>query len=85
MFCEILQTLYVKSNGLVVCNDDFGERVRLGRIDPTTPNWSIVRDLFENERYGDIRNAFRNDTLPWPEVCSRCALLRPDEPYIDRL
>jgi wyosine [tRNA(Phe)-imidazoG37] synthetase (radical SAM superfamily) len=85
MFCEILQTLYVKSNGLVVCNDDFGERVTLGRIDHGARNWNIVEALLENEQYSHIRSAFQANELPWPDVCSRCSLLRRDDPYIDRL
>jgi MoaA/NifB/PqqE/SkfB family radical SAM enzyme len=30
MNCDILSTLYVKSNGEILCNDDFGERISLG-------------------------------------------------------
>jgi len=85
MFCEILHTLYVKSNGLVVCNDDFGEAVELGMVDTESTDWDIVANLFENSRYAEIRAGFSNGRLPWPDVCSKCSLLRRDDVYVDRL
>lgn len=49
MNCEILETLYLKSNGLIPCNDDVGEEVILGRVDASDSEFS-VRRLVRNEQ-----------------------------------
>lgn len=83
MNCEILQTLYIKSNGEILCNDDYGERIQLGQIDSQA---SLDMDaLFVNEAYTTIRRALACNTVPWPGICEHCAFLRHDEPYVDEL
>lgn len=83
MNCEILQTLYIKSNGEILCNDDYGERVHLGQIDSQA---SLDMDiLFVNDAYTTIRRALARNTVPWPGICEHCAFLRHDEPYVDTL
>ena len=84
MNCEILSTLYIKSNGDVLCNDDFGERVCLGKVDFPDQNWSVTK-LFNNEKYHRIRDAFLNGILPWDNVCQRCAFLKTNESFTDFL
>ncbi|MES2694410.1 MAG: radical SAM domain-containing protein, partial [Verrucomicrobiota bacterium] len=84
MNCEILHTLYVRSNGDVPCNDDAGESVFLGRIPAQNPQWA-VDSLLSNHRYRHIRAALAGGTMPWPEVCPNCAFFRPNEPFADHL
>lgn len=84
MNCEILEKLYIRSNGDIPCYDDAGETILLGRVEPDNPDWDI-RTVFDNPSYRHIRTALRNGMPPWPETCSRCALLRPDKPFSDRL
>ena len=84
MNCEILETLYIRSNGDVMCNDDAGDNLRLGSIHPPNPLWASTAVLF-NERYQHIRAALRRGQMPWPDVCRRCAFLRPHEPFSDPL
>jgi wyosine [tRNA(Phe)-imidazoG37] synthetase (radical SAM superfamily) len=83
MFCEILRTLYLKSNGEVLCNDDFGERIVLGEVS-SDPAWNIG-GLFSNTQYQRIRSAFLAGEAPWKGVCERCAFLRSNERYRDDL
>ena len=84
MNCQILRTLYVRANGEIPCEDDFGERLTLGWLpdDPATP---AIGRILENEAFGRIRAAFARGEAPWPEVCRSCALLRPDEAPVDEL
>ena len=81
MNCEILRTLYVKANGEIPCNDDFGERLSLGWVEP---GFSL-RALFAGEPYVRIREALRRGEPPWPDVCGQCAFLRPLQPTGDSL
>ncbi len=83
MNCEILHTLYVRSNGDVPCNDDAGESVLLGRI-RQDDRWTVDSLLF-NHRYRHIRTALVSGRMPWPDVCPTCAFFRPNEPYVDHL
>ncbi|MEO6244241.1 MAG: radical SAM protein [Opitutaceae bacterium] len=84
MNCEILHTLYVRSNGDVPCNDDAGENVLVGIIRPQLDRWSATA-LLTNHRYRHIRDALREERKPWPAVCDRCAFFRPNEPLADPL
>lgn len=84
MNCEILETLYIRSNGEVMCNDDAGDNWRLGSIYPPDPQWTATA-VFANEHYRHIRGALRHGQVPWPGVCERCAFLRPREPFADPL
>lgn len=82
MNCEILSTLYIKSNGEILCNDDFGERVILGNMKPETEPADIDR-LFANPAYQHIRKSFLRGVVPWEGVCEQCAFLRRQEPFAD--
>lgn len=82
--CEILHTLYLRSNGDVPCNDDAGERVLLGRVDLRNPRWS-ASSLLENHRYRRIREALQRGVMPWPDACAQCAFFRPNETPADHL
>lgn len=84
MNCEILHTLYVRSNGDVPCNDDAGEFVFLGRIHADNPRWT-VGSLVTNHRYRHIRASLARGAMPWPDKCPHCAFFRPNESYADRL
>jgi wyosine [tRNA(Phe)-imidazoG37] synthetase (radical SAM superfamily) len=80
--CEILDTLYVRSNGDVPCDDDAGEGIILGRIGPDPVS---VDSLLRNESFSHIRAALRSGVAPWPGVCERCAFYRPFHPPTDGL
>jgi wyosine [tRNA(Phe)-imidazoG37] synthetase (radical SAM superfamily) len=84
MNCEILHTLYVRSNGDVPCDDDAGERIILGQITPSGGRGQLTA-LFANPNYVHIRNALKRGELPWPDACADCALLRPNDPCRDYL
>ena len=84
MNCEILETLYIRSNGDIPCHDDAGETILLGRVEQGNPDWDILT-VFDNRLYQHIRTALREGVPPWPETCARCALLRPHKPFSDRL
>lgn len=84
MNCEILNTLYLKSNGEILCNDDFGEQIVLGLVDEEQGNWDIA-EIFNNEKYIHIRESFLNNKVPWEGVCQNCAFLRTNENYSDDL
>ena len=84
MNCEILGTLYIKSNGDILCNDDFGERMRLGKVDASDHNWNVA-NIFNNDKYLRIRDSFTNGIVPWDNICQHCAFLRTNEPFTDLL
>lgn len=81
MKCEVLDILYVKANGEVLCHDDFGERVSLGWV--RDEDGFSVDALRGSGPYANIRASFAAGQLPWPGVCDRCAFLRPLETLVD--
>ena len=78
MNCEILRILYVKSNGEILCNDDFGERISLGFI-PNGGGGPNIHQVLNNDRFRHIRAALDAGEAPWPEICAKCAFFRPTE------
>jgi organic radical activating enzyme len=80
--CEILETIYVRSNGDIPCDDDAGETVLLGTVE-LTAGWSISRVL-DNDLYRGIRAALSDGRAPFDE-CQRCAWLRPHQNTTDQL
>lgn len=80
MNCEILRTFYIKADGQVLCNDDYGERVILADLGADR-----IPDLFQNGRYTHIRDSLARDQAPWEGICEHCAFLRPGERIDDRL
>ena len=63
MNCEILETLYLRSNGDVPCDCDAGEHTLLGLIRLPVENWSVAK-LFGNHRYRHIRESFARGEAP---------------------
>src|SRR4051812_43581779 len=84
MNCEILNTLYIRSNGDIPCDDDAGEKIRLGCIEPGAAGWDAEQAL-TGETYAHIREAFRDGKVPWLDTCPGCAFFRPNEPFADPL
>jgi len=82
MNCEILETLYVRSNGDIPCNDDAGEQLLLGRVE-VEPAWTIT-DVFTGDSFRSLRGSLGAGAAPWSQ-CERCAWLRPFEEYSDSL
>lgn len=76
MHCDILDSFYLKPNGLVPCEDDIGEQITLGWIDNIPEPWSPTA-FFDNERYRALKSAAQNNRLPWGETCRNCAHLQP--------
>ena len=73
MKCNILRNLYIKSNGDIRCDDDYGERVVLGKL--TDEVAFSPTHLFNNEQDTLIRAAFSQGFAPWGETCEKCSLL----------
>ncbi|MBC3767687.1 radical SAM protein [Neptunicella marina] len=77
MRCNILRNLYIKSNGDIRCDDDYGERVLLGRLnEDSTFSPSL---FFNNGKFQKIRHDFENNQLPWGNTCQNCAFLTNGE------
>ncbi len=80
MNCEILDILYIRSNGEIPCNCSFGEQVNLDWA-KSDADWDIDK-VFYNSRFQHIRDSFKNGEMPWKE-CADCAFLNKDEPVRD--
>lgn len=64
----------MKSNGDIRCDDDFGERVVLGKI--AEEMVFSPSELFHNKPYSEIRAAYAADQPPWGKTCEKCAFFR---------
>ena len=83
MNCQILRTLYLKANGVIPCEDNRGEWTDLGKVS-LDADWSIDAVL-KNEQYSKIRAALAAGEMPWPKICSECAMIRPHQPMNDQI
>ena len=79
MWCDILQSVYVRSNGEVPCHDDVGERISLGQLEGNI-NWNISK-ILTNDKYNHVFDSLEKEKLPWPGTCDKCAFLRKDTQY----
>ena len=79
MNCEILNVLYVKANGEILCHDDFGERISLNWV---RPEETFSMDaVFAGPKHQHIRDSFAAGKVPWDGICQNCAFFRPLEPF----
>jgi organic radical activating enzyme len=81
MHCQVMDTLYVRSNGDVPCAHDAGEPIILGHVGPQFD----VLAMLDGEKYRHVRASLATGQRPWPGVCERCACFRPEIPYRDEL
>ena len=78
MNCEILDTLYIRANGDIPCDDDAGERIILAHAGAA--DWSLHSTL-RNAAYAHIRESLSKGQAPWPDTCPSCAFFRPQQPF----
>lgn len=83
MWCDILQSVYVRSNGEVPCHDDRGEKIQLGHLKGEV-DWDI-HYILTNNRYKHIFESLEKGNLPWPGICEKCACLRMESIYTDHI
>lgn len=84
MNCIVLSSLFLRSNGDIVCYDDAGQEHLLGRVHGPGQNWSI-QNVVEGALYKHVRRSLQQGTVPWPGTCEQCALFRPHESFLDTL
>ena len=83
MNCAILSTLYVRANGEIPCYDDAGAQITLSHV--CADRQFLAEMELDNHNYQHIRQALKAGRPPWTDVCGRCAMLRPAEPFSDLL
>jgi len=83
MNCRILNSLYIRANGEIVCDDASGIGISLGKV-LSNDEWSIS-DIFANEKYQHIRKSFSMGCPPWKDICINCALFNSGELFVDNL
>jgi wyosine [tRNA(Phe)-imidazoG37] synthetase (radical SAM superfamily) len=83
MYCEILSSLYLRANGEIPCFDDAGSNLALASIGENERFYPSK--VFGNPLYTHIRESLTADRAPWTDVCNKCAMLRPHEPFQDRI
>jgi wyosine [tRNA(Phe)-imidazoG37] synthetase (radical SAM superfamily) len=72
--CNILKNFYVKSNGDIRCDDDYGERQLLGKLSQSEV--FIPKVFFYNANYMAIRKGHSTNVPPWGETCEKCVFYR---------
>lgn len=77
MDCVILETLYLKANGVFPCHDDAGEGIPLGQLD----DGFSLQGLLDGDGYGHIRRELEAGRTPWPGTCDHCGFFRPHQPF----
>lgn len=71
--CPSIHSIYVRWTGDIVCWDDAGNETLLQRYNP----WiDYARDVYLGEPFNRVRFALAAGRMPFPEVCTRCLVLR---------
>jgi len=76
MDCLILESAFLKANGVFPCHDDAGDMIPLGHL---TDDFSW-RGLLD-DGYAHVRRELEAGRAPWPGTCERCGFFRPHRPY----
>jgi hypothetical protein len=84
MNCEIVRSIYLRSNSEIACYDDAGGQIVLGRRS-RTGELTDVDAILNHGPYKHVRDSLKNGKLPWPGTCNRCALFREKQPFLDTL
>ncbi|MDT9304248.1 MAG: 4Fe-4S cluster-binding domain-containing protein [Limnospira sp. PMC 1291.21] len=81
MYCEILSTLYVKSNGDIPCDDDYGEQVILANLNDSPTIGQIVKSPTLN----NIETRLLLKLVPHDGICQNCAFFHPEQSFENRI
>jgi len=81
MYCEILSTLYVKSNGDIPCHDDYGERIILTNLNESP----TIDKIIASKQFNSIERRLSSSSIPWENICDKCAFFRPDQNFENRI
>ena len=71
--CPSIHSIYVRWTGDIVCWDDAGNETLLQRYDPRI---DYARDVYLGDPFNRVRFALSAGEMPFPEVCTRCLVLR---------
>jgi organic radical activating enzyme len=71
--CPSIHSIYVRWTGDLVCWDDAGNETLLQRYDPRV---DYGRDVYLGAPFNRVRFSLSNGEMPFPEVCTRCLVLR---------
>jgi hypothetical protein len=82
MDCIINSSMYIRSNGNVVCWDDSGCNKVLQAFDKDV---DYANDVYLGGPYNEIRNRLKTNILPHGNICTACHLLNPQMAFNSRL
>ena len=71
--CPSIHSIYVRWTGDIVCWDDAGNETLLQRWDPRV---DYGGDVYLGDPFNRVRFALSAGRMPFPEVCTRCLVLR---------
>ena len=82
MNCPSNHSLFLRSNGTLICWDDYGQLKELQSFDPTL---DYAKQVYLGPVYEKIRDRLRKGVMPFPDYCSNCCCLMTHHPFDDRL
>jgi hypothetical protein len=78
--CNSNHSLFLRSNGSLVCWDDHGSLKTLQAFDPAL---DYAHDIYLGPIYETIRDRLRNGVMPFPSHCAKCFCLMTHLPMDD--
>jgi wyosine [tRNA(Phe)-imidazoG37] synthetase (radical SAM superfamily) len=78
MDCIINSSMYIRSNGNVVCWDDSGCNKVLQAFDKDV---DYAKDVYLGRPYNEIRTRLKANILPHGDICTACHLLNPQNAF----
>lgn len=72
--CFMCSGLYIKANCQLPCWDDVGEKLILRKLSPSSLVAGEEQDILNDPALLHIRRSFKNDELPFPNFCKKCAV-----------
>jgi hypothetical protein len=72
MFCPSSHSIFLRSNGTLVCWDDYGSLREIQEFDPSI---DYAKDVYLGLVYRNIRRNLRDGVMPFPDHCAKCHCL----------
>src|SRR5207248_760349 len=72
--CFMCSGLYIKANCQLPCWDDVGEQLILRHLSAEHLAAGREENILNDPALIHIRRSFKNDELPFPDVCNKCAV-----------
>ena len=81
MNCRMTRGIYLRADGMINCFCSTGELIDLAQVPFDSQDFDFINDIYWNENFRHIRDSFKKDCLPFPDICMKCKYLELYKKY----